>query len=162
MSVSRRHLVFRIDDVEPFVPPGQDVYQSQHVLGQENSGLHDCFLNCGRLAPRELALCRVGELSFAARPGWATSPNACFLRPDYIVGGADQNPYDLAHPELGPVLPFFQDLPANLTGATIGMWSTGPDEALEDTKVWWRPTSTGFLGALREGAHAAADLGRRS
>lgn len=118
--------------------------------------------SCGnelpKLAPRELAMCRVGELSFAARPGWATSPNACFLRPDYIVGGADQNPYDVARPELGPVLPFFQDLPANLTGAAIGMWSTGPDEAREDTKVWWRPTSTGFLGALREGAHAAADV----
>jgi hypothetical protein len=118
--------------------------------------------SCGnelpKLGPRELALCRVGELSFAARPGWATSPNACFLRPDYVVGGADQNPYDVAHPELGPVLPFYYDLPSNLSGAAIGMWSTGPDEAQEDTKVWWRPTSTGFLGALREGAHAAADV----
>jgi hypothetical protein len=118
--------------------------------------------SCGRglpqLAPHELARCRIGELPFAARPGWGTSPNACLLRPDYLVGGADQNPYDLLLPEAGPVAPFFQDLPSNFSGAALGMWSTGPDDAQEDTKLWLRPSSVAFMGALREGAHAVADV----
>jgi mannose-6-phosphate isomerase-like protein (cupin superfamily) len=52
VSQRQRHLVLHIDDVEPFLQPGQDVYLSQHLLGRENCGLHDCFLNCGRLAAR--------------------------------------------------------------------------------------------------------------
>jgi mannose-6-phosphate isomerase-like protein (cupin superfamily) len=42
-----RYFVLRADDVEPFVYPGQDAYLSQHVLGRENTGLHDLFLNRG-------------------------------------------------------------------------------------------------------------------
>lgn len=50
VPATQRHLVLRVDDVQPFLQPGQDVYWSQQVLGRENTGLHDCFLNCGRVA----------------------------------------------------------------------------------------------------------------
>jgi mannose-6-phosphate isomerase-like protein (cupin superfamily) len=46
-----RFLVLRADDIEPFVYPGQDAYLSQHVLGRENTGLHDLFLNRGTVRP---------------------------------------------------------------------------------------------------------------
>jgi mannose-6-phosphate isomerase-like protein (cupin superfamily) len=51
--VKRRYLVLHADDVEPF-PAGQGVrYLSQHLLGEELTGLHDMLLNRGTLAPRQ-------------------------------------------------------------------------------------------------------------
>ncbi|MDQ6669327.1 MAG: cupin domain-containing protein [Chloroflexota bacterium] len=51
--MSRRHLVLRADDVEPF-PAGDGIgYLSQHVLGEEVTGLHDMLLNRGTLAPQQ-------------------------------------------------------------------------------------------------------------
>ena len=45
-------LVIKGDDIEPFVHPDDPAYQSQHVLGNETTGLHDLLLNRGTVAPR--------------------------------------------------------------------------------------------------------------
>ncbi|HVA86220.1 MAG TPA: cupin domain-containing protein [Candidatus Saccharimonadales bacterium] len=50
--VHPRHLVINADDVEPFIHPADPAYQSQHVLGNETTGLHDLLLNRGTVAPR--------------------------------------------------------------------------------------------------------------
>ncbi len=48
--MGRLHLVLRADDVEPF-PAGNGIgYLSQHVLGEEMTGIHDMLLNRGTLA----------------------------------------------------------------------------------------------------------------
>lgn len=119
--------------------------------------------SCGgalpKLAPGELARCRIGELSFAPRRGWGTNANECFVRSGYVAGGADQNPPDTEQHASGPVLPFFQELQTNFSGAAIGFWSTGPDGATEDTKLWFRPSNLVFLGAVKQAVQNLGELG---
>lgn len=46
-----QYLVIRSDDIEPFTHPGEVVYHSQHILGQETTGRHDLLLNQGTVDP---------------------------------------------------------------------------------------------------------------
>jgi mannose-6-phosphate isomerase-like protein (cupin superfamily) len=45
-----RIFIAEADDVAPFIHPAEPAYESQHILGRETTGLHDTFLNQGRLA----------------------------------------------------------------------------------------------------------------
>lgn len=47
----RPYLVMRMDDIEPFTHPGDTGYHSQHVLGNELTGLHDTLVNRGVVEP---------------------------------------------------------------------------------------------------------------
>jgi hypothetical protein len=134
-------------------------------LDQVKSDLADppASASCGtrlpKLGPGQLAQCRIGELPFAAQSGWGSNANECFLRSGYIVGGADQNPAGDDQHRSGPVLPFFQDLQSNLSGAALGMWSTGPDQAKDDTHLWVRPSNLVFVSTVRGKAQEIAEAG---
>ncbi|MBV9356443.1 MAG: cupin domain-containing protein [Chloroflexi bacterium] len=47
------YVVLRADDIEPFQALDGIGYLSQHVLGQELTGVHDMLLNRGTLAPHQ-------------------------------------------------------------------------------------------------------------
>jgi len=117
------------------------------------------FPNCAGLFPQlganqHLAQCNAGELPFAPRRGWrANDSNECYLRPGYIIGGADQNPSEFT------VQPFFHELQSNFTGAVIGQWATRPDDELNDTLVWIRPTHSLIYGEMIGLAEGIVDAG---
>lgn len=102
-------------------------------------------------AGKHLYLCRAGDLPFAPLRHWGQNSNNCYLRRGYVFGGADQNPT-----QGGQIVPFFQGLPSNFTGAVLGLWATWPDDANEDTQLWFRPSnsllSSDIKGAIEEGS----------
>lgn len=100
------------------------------------------------------ARCRAGELSFPPRRYWQENPNECYLRRGYVFGGADMN----ADPST-QVAPFFQELPSNYTGALLGLWATRPDDEIDDTHLWIRPSHLLFYGALKGLVETVADVG---
>ncbi|MEO5770329.1 MAG: hypothetical protein ABIS92_18375 [Polyangia bacterium] len=135
-------------------------------LGNVRSDLRDPgprSPDCGgvfpaNLGPGELANCLAKEVPFAPRRGFASNSNECFLRRGYVVGGADQNPAKGADGERASgVIPFFQDLPSNYTGAVLGEWGTGPDDASNDTQLFIRPTNLILLSTLKSVAIEIVD-----
>jgi len=127
-------------------------------LDNVRSNLHDpgpMSPDCGGvfppgLAPGQLAQCLAKEIPFPPRRGFASNQNECYLRRGYVPGGADMNPSIGADgaPANG-IAPFFQDLPANYTGAVLGEWATGPDDASNDTQLFIRPSNLIFISTIR-------------
>lgn len=114
--------------------------------------------NCGGVYPKIAAgtsyrSCAAGDFPFAPRRGWRSDANQCYLRPGYLSGGADQNPSG------EQLAPFFQELPTHFTGSILGQWGTRPDDELNDTLIWIRPTNTLLFGAMKTIAEDIVDAG---
>src|SRR6266540_3235721 len=99
----------------------------------------------------QFAQCRARDLGFAPRRGWADNPNECYRRRGYQFGAAGNDSQI--------VIPFFQELPTNYTGALLGLWATRPDDESNDTAVFIRPTNIVLLGDLKRLAEDAVELG---
>jgi hypothetical protein len=86
-------------------------------------------------ANAKLADCRLGDIPFAPKRGWATNDSDCFVR-RYFAGDSDA-------PE------FFDDLPSNHAGAMLGLWGQQVDDEMTDTMLWIRPTNTLFIAEFK-------------
>lgn len=111
------------------------------------------------LAPGQLAQCFAKEIPFPPRRGFGSNKKECYLRRGYVFGGADMNPATGADgAPAGGVVPFFQDLPANYTGAVLGEWATGPDDASNDTQLFIRPSNLVFNSTVKAVATEIVDV----
>ncbi len=131
--MSQQYFVLRSDDVEPFMHPDAEGYHSQHVLGEQNTGIHDCLLNCGTVEAHH-------SLAGTNHPDndeiYYATEGACLVD----LGG---------HPDTGEgckTYPFEKGMVAFIPAGTFHRLRNDTDGEFRLLTIWPQPAALGANG----------------